>query len=94
MGSADGYGHHFLPGSKRPMAFRVNLRVMGKMFSVLSFCSVLCWLLILLVLSRHRTAELTDRSPQGPADITQAAGAKDDEDNDQDDQQFGQTYSL
>jgi hypothetical protein len=94
MESADGYGHRFLPGSKRRMAFRVNLCVIGKMFSVLSFCSVLCWLLIVLVLSRHRMAELADGSPQSAADIPQAAGAKDDEDNDQDDQQFGQAYSL
>jgi hypothetical protein len=54
----------------------------------------LCWLLILFVLSRHGTAELADSPPQSPTDITQAAGAKDDEDNDQDNYQFGQTYSL
>jgi hypothetical protein len=51
----------------------------------------LCWLFIFF---RHRMAELADSSPQSPTDLTQAAGAKDDENNDQDNQQFGQTYSL
>jgi hypothetical protein len=64
------------------------------LLSDLGFFARLRWLLILFVLSRHGLAELADSSTQSPADIAQTAGAKDDEDNDQDNYQFGQTYSL